>query len=65
MRESNKNHQSSTPSTEAIHIVISKAVETEEFLKNIRRFPNQRGCPKQIFSENGTVCNGSLNELVK
>ena len=51
--------------TKAIHLYISKALDTEKCLKVIRRFIARRGCPKQIFSDNGTIFVGSLNELIQ
>ena len=52
-------------STEAILMDNSNALDTEECLKVNRRFIARRGCPKQIFSDNGTNIIGSLNELIQ
>ena len=49
----------------AIHLDVTKALDTQEFMKAIRRFFSRRGCPAHIFSDNGTNFIGSLNDLIK
>ena len=51
--------------TKAVHLDIAKSLDTQECMKAIRRFIARRGCPKKIFSDNGTNFIGSLGELIK
>ena len=51
--------------TKAIHLDVTKALNTQECMKAIRRFISRRGCPARIFSDNGTNFIGSLNDLIK
>ena len=51
--------------TEAIHLDVTKAVDTQECMKAIRRVISRRGCTAHMFSDNGTNFRGSLNDLIK
>ena len=51
--------------TKAIHLDIVRSLSTPDCLQAIRRFISRRGCPKQIYSDNGKNFIGSLNELIK
>ena len=51
--------------TKAIHLDIVRSLSTPDCLQAIRRFISKRGCPKQIYSDNGKYFIGSLNELIK
>ena len=51
--------------TKAIHLDVTKALDTQECMKAIRRFISRRGCAAHIFSDNGTNFTGSLNDLIK
>ena len=51
--------------TKAIHLGVTKALDTQKCMKAVRRFISRRGCPAHIFSDNGTQFVGSLNEFIK
>ena len=51
--------------TKAVQLDVTKALDTQECTKAIRRFILRRGCPAHIFSDNGTNFIGSLNDLIK
>ena len=51
--------------TKAIHLDVTKALDTQECMKAIRRFISRRGCPARIFSDNSTNFIGSLNGYSK
>ena len=39
--------------TKAVHIEVCRSLETEEFLAAFRRMSNRRGCPEEVWSDNG------------
>ena len=47
----------------AIHIEDSSSLETDTFIQALRRFISVRGCPKEIWSDNGTNFTGAEKEL--
>ena len=47
----------------AIHIEDVSSLETDTFIQAMRRFISVRGCPKQIWSDNGTNFTGAEREL--
>ena len=47
----------------AIHIEDVSSLETDTFIQAMRRFISVRGCPKQIWSDNGTNFTGVEKEL--
>ena len=51
--------------TKSIHLSVTKALDTQECMKAIRRFISRRGFPAHIFLDNGTNFIGSLNDLIK
>ena len=50
--------------TEAIHLDIVLSLNTQDCLQATRRFISRRGRPKQIYSDNGKIFIGSLDELI-
>ncbi|XP_055527801.1 uncharacterized protein LOC129720363 [Wyeomyia smithii] len=50
-------------STKAVHIELVGDLSTASFMYALRRFIARRGCPQQIFSDNGTNFAGAKNEL--
>lgn len=50
-------------STRAVHLEIANSLSTDSCIMAIRRFVSRRGCPEEIFSDNGTNFHGSHNEL--
>lgn len=52
-------------STRAIHIEIASNLETDTTIMAIRRFTARRGCPTNMYSDNGTNLKGADNELKK
>ena len=51
--------------TKAIHLDLVRSLSTPDCLQAIRRFISRRGCPKQIYSDDGKNFIGSLNKLIK
>ena len=49
--------------TRAIHLEIAESLETSSFLMALRRFIARRGCPKIIWSDNGTNLVAGEREL--
>jgi len=47
----------------AIHIEDVSSLETDTFIQALLRFISVRGCPKEIWSENGTNFTGAEKEL--
>ena len=45
--------------TRAIHIEDASALSTDVFIQSLRRFMAVRGCPKEIWSDNGTNFTGA------
>ena len=51
----------------AIHLEVSFSLDTDSFIHCLHRFMSRRGCPKQIFCDNGTNfvgAEGQLKELL-
>ena len=51
--------------TKAIHLDVTKALDTQECMQAIRRLISRRGCPAHIFFDSGTNFLGSLDDLIK
>ena len=47
----------------AVHIEDASSLETDTFIQALRRFLSVRGCPKEIWSDNGTNFTGAEKEL--
>ena len=47
----------------AVHIEVVHSLDTDSFIKVLRRFINTRGCPKTIYSYNGTNFHAGEREL--
>ena len=47
----------------AVHIEDVSSLETDTFILALRRFISVRGCPKEIWSDNGTNFTGAEREL--
>ena len=50
-------------STKAIHLELASDLSTTTFLAAFNRFISRRGCPKTIFSDNGTNFVGASREI--
>ncbi|XP_044755103.1 uncharacterized protein LOC123314055 [Coccinella septempunctata] len=50
-------------STRAVHLEIAHSLTTDSAIMAIRRLIGRRGCPKRIFSDNGTNLRGAEREL--
>ena len=48
--------------TKAIHLDVTKELDTQECMEAIRRFISRRGCPAHRFPHNGTNFKGLLND---
>lgn len=49
--------------TRAVHIEIAASESTDSFIMALRRFIARRGCPADIYSDNGSNLRGADNEL--
>ena len=52
----------------AVHLEMAYALDTDSFLKAFYRMVNRRGCPEEVFSDNGSNfirANKELSALVK
>lgn len=47
----------------AVHIEDVSSLETDMFIQALRQFISVHGCPKEIWSDNGTVFTGADKEL--
>ena len=47
----------------SIHLEVVQSCDTDSFISAVRRFTNRRGCPTDIYSDNGTNFKGACNEL--
>ena len=47
----------------AVHIEDASSLETDVFIQALRRFISNRGCPKMIFTDNGTNFTGAERKL--
>ncbi|XP_073820626.1 uncharacterized protein [Musca autumnalis] len=52
-------------STKAVHLEAASDLTSSSFLATFYRFIGRRGCPKTIFSDNGTNFVGASHELEK
>ena len=46
-----------------IHLEVVETAETDAFINAMRRFTNRRGCPQNMYSDNGSNFRGATNEL--
>ena len=46
-----------------VHLEVVHTCETDSFISALCRFTNRRGCPTDIYSDNGTNFRGATNEL--
>lgn len=46
-----------------VHIEDVSSLETDAFIQALRRFISNRGCPKEIWSDNGTNFVGADKEI--
>ena len=51
--------------TRAIHLELADSLTTDSAIMAYRRFMSQRGCPKKMYSDNGTNFHGAATELKK
>ena len=51
--------------TRAVHIEVLSSLESDTFINGFFRFIARRGCPKTIWSDNGTNLVGAQSELSK
>ncbi len=49
--------------TKAVHLDLCASLSTEDFMAVLRRFIARRGCPTQIWSDNGTNFQGAREEI--
>ena len=41
----------------ALHLELTKTMETEEFISTLKRFIARKGCPEKIYPDNGLKMN--------
>ena len=46
-----------------LHLEVVDTVDTDSFINALRRFTNRRGCPTDVYSDNGTNFKGATAEL--
>ena len=46
-----------------VHLEVVNSCETDDFISALRRFTNRRGCPTDMYSDNGSNFKGATNEL--
>ncbi len=46
-----------------VHLDVVDSCETDAFINALRRFTNRRGCPRIMYSDNGTNFKGTTTEL--
>ena len=51
--------------TKATHLEVCEDLSTRCFLAALSRFTDRRGCPSQIYSDNGTNFQGTANKLTE
>ena len=49
--------------TRAVHIEKLSTLSSDSLINSLRRFIARRGCPRSIYSDNGTNLTGAYNEL--
>ena len=49
--------------TRAVHLELIRNLSTDSFVLGLRRFIPRRGCPVEMFSDNGTNFIGGEREL--
>lgn len=49
--------------TKAVHIEVCRSLDTEEFLAAFSRMANRRGCPEEVWSDNGSNFLGAAREM--
>ncbi|XP_072168946.1 uncharacterized protein [Diadema setosum] len=49
----------------AVHIELTRSLDTDSFINALRRFISRRGAPEKLFSDNGTNFRGAEKELRK
>ena len=47
----------------SVHLEVVETAETDAFISALRRFTNRRGCPKKMYSDNGSNFVGTSTEL--
>lgn len=47
----------------AVHIEVASSLTTDSCIMALRRFISRRGCPKEMYSDNGTNFKGTEREL--
>ncbi len=50
-------------STKAIHLALCASLSTEDFRASLHRFTARRGCPSDIYSDNGSNFVGAREEI--
>ncbi len=50
-------------STKSVHLDLCESLSTQDFMATLHRFVNRRGCPAQIFSDNGSNFVGAREEI--
>ena len=48
-----------------VHLDVVESCETDAFIMALRRFTSRRGCPQNMYSDNGTNFKGATNELTE
>ena len=46
-----------------VHLEVVEDCETDAFINAVRRFVNRRGCPSDVFSDNGSNFTGACTEV--
>ena len=46
-----------------VHLEVVETAETDAFINSLRRFTDRRGCPKVMYSDNGSNFHGATTEL--
>ena len=48
---------------QSIHLEVVESTDTDAFINSMRRFVNRRGCPRVMYSDQGTDFRGAISEL--
>lgn len=51
--------------TRAVHLEMAGNLSTNSAIMALRRMMARRGCPKIVYSDNGTNFHGAITELKK